>query len=81
MSGMVDLLLVAGALALSIGYAALALGPKAWRQRWARLRGKESGAGACGGCDNCGDAAAQSGSAPAKEGEVRVPVERIGRRG
>jgi hypothetical protein len=45
-------------------------------QRLAVSAGKAHGA--CGGCDDCG-----SGQAAAKtpaEGEVRVPVEKIGRR-
>jgi len=96
MSGIFDALLVASALAASALYAGLALGPKGWRRRlksglaaraarapeasarrwfWSKLAGAPSGGGACGGCEDCG-----SGAAAAPDGEVGVPVERIGRR-
>ena len=96
MSPILDHLLVAAALSASGAYALYALGPRSWRrrtlsmaaawaaslpprrvfQRWAAklLAASSSGSGkACGGCDNCGDS-------PGETGEIKVPLERIGRR-
>ena len=85
MSPLFDGLLVGGALTASVLYALLRLGPKSWGRRW-RLRaaaGAAGGtAGACGGgCSNCGpESPPIAAAAPVTDGEVRVPVQQIGRR-
>jgi hypothetical protein len=84
MSHLLDILLVGAVLLGSILYAALALGPRAWRLRiasilaslgLARIAPKTSGA--CGGCDNC---AAPDAQEPTAGAETRVALKDIGRR-
>jgi len=84
----IDDAVVGAILLMSILYAVYALGPKALRQRllsyggWVlpgglgrRLRAaaQVKAGGACGGCESCGSNAAT-------DGEVGIPVSRIGKR-
>jgi hypothetical protein len=69
------------AVAGSVAYAVLSLGPRAWRRAIRSALGFKSGAanasaGSCGGCEGCGsEPASQSPS-----GDIQIPVARIGRR-
>jgi hypothetical protein len=81
MSMLLGNILVGFAVAASLTYAVLSLGPRAWRRAIRSALGFKSAAanastGSCGGCDGCGsEPASQSPSA-----EIKIPVTRIGRR-
>jgi hypothetical protein len=80
MHGLLDEILVGGALLASIIYALFALGPRSWRRGLLGRAAAIKSAGACGGCDDCGSATPAAGSAGSAEPEVRIPVSKIGRR-
>jgi hypothetical protein len=80
MNTLLDYSLVGIVLAASVSYALYKLGPGALRRRMLAWLGRSTAAkaqGACGGCDNCGDASTPRQSAAA---EVRIPVAKISRR-
>jgi hypothetical protein len=62
--------------ALSAAPAFLGLGRAAHAAEAAALKAR-GGAGGCGGCDNCG---AEPSAAQGSSAEIKVPVEKIGRR-
>ena len=66
-------------LAMLSGWARV-LGLTRLAERWAAVSAKTEGA--CGGCDNCGSeqTAPTSSSQPNSQGEVRVPLTKIGKR-
>jgi hypothetical protein len=81
MSMLLGNVVVGLAVAGSLSYAVLSLGPRAWRRAIRSALGFKSAAantsaGSCGGCESCGsEPASQSPSA-----EIKIPVARIGRR-
>ncbi|HEY0746305.1 MAG TPA: hypothetical protein VGD63_06360 [Steroidobacteraceae bacterium] len=81
MNTLLDNFLVGVLLLASVGYALYKLGPRNLRKRILTLVGRSTAAGkvqgACGGCDNCGDAANPPQTASA---DIRIPVAKIGRR-
>jgi hypothetical protein len=81
MNTLLDDFLVGVVLLASVSYALYKLGPRNLRKRILTLLGRSAGAGkaqgACGGCDNCGDASIAPKSSPA---DIRIPVSKIGRR-
>jgi hypothetical protein len=68
---------LAWALSRAAARAPAFLGLRRMAQRFAASAGKAQGA--CGGCDDC--ASGQAAAKTPAEGEVRVPVVKIGRRG
>jgi hypothetical protein len=74
-----DDFLVGVVLLASLGYAVYKLGPRTLRARVLAALGREpaKAQGACGGCDNCGSESAEPQPSSA---EIKVPVEKIGRR-
>jgi hypothetical protein len=81
MSMLLGNILVGLAVAGSVTYAALSLGPRTWRRAIRSALGFKSAAanepaGACGGCDGCGSE--PLGQSPSTE--VKIPLARVGRR-
>jgi hypothetical protein len=82
MNGLLDKFLVGIVLLASLSYALYKLGPRNLRKRILKHLSRivdvaPANQGACGGCDNCGDASIAPKSTPA---DVRIPVAKIGRR-
>lgn len=79
MSALIDAILVSLALAASLAYVVLALGPKSWRRRLRSALGLKppaAQASSCGGCEGCGSEPKASVTAS----EIKIPVAKIGRR-
>ncbi len=77
MSGLVDLMLVGVVIVASAIYAGLALGPRSWRRRLDRWRGRATAGAACGGCDSCDSTGGPTAAGPS---EARIPLAAIRRR-
>jgi hypothetical protein len=81
MNAQLDNFLVGVVLLASVSYALYKLGPRNLRKRILTLLGRNTAAGktqgACGGCDNCGDASTPPQSPSA---DIHIPVGKIGRR-
>ena len=89
MKGILDALLVGGALLASVLYAIAVLGPRAWRQRtgaalasrgFARVAqwiAPRAGAGTSGTCGGCGDGVVPGANIPDADGKTRIPLGQI----
>jgi hypothetical protein len=81
MHGLLDEILVGGALLASIIYALFSLGPRTLRRGLAvRAAAAIKPKGGCGGCDDCGSATPAPESTGSADPEIRIPVSTIGKR-